>query len=334
MIESIRFQNFKALKDATLKLGPLNVIVGPNGSGKTSILQAMESINRRQPLANLREIRTLGQDQDPKVRISWRWKNRTVSGDFDWMHNMVHGTLEQSQLGPDVPAVAADMHELQNSIRVYSLDAANISHSVQLQPHQVLDKSGCNLAGALDRLRDLSEESFVQLQKDLSEWMPEFDRISFDTPGTGYRSIKLRQSRSKHFVPAAAVSEGVLFVLALLTIINDPIPPRLLCLEEPERGLHPRLLRDLSEALLKLCYPMESGLDRVPVQIIVTTHSPYFLDTLKDHPEAIIVAEKQFDGTVTFARAADQPYFKEIVSDVGLGDAWYTGVLGGVPAAR
>ena len=68
-----------------------------------------------------------------------------------------------------------------------------------------------------------------------------------------------------------------------------------------------------------------------PVQVIATTHSPYFLDLFKDHPEEIVICEKTGQG-VEFKRLSELPHIDEILGDAPLGDAWYTGILGGVPS--
>jgi hypothetical protein len=67
------------------------------------------------------------------------------------------------------------------------------------------------------------------------------------------------------------------------------------------------------------------------VQVIVTTHSPYFLDLFKDHPEEIVIAER-VDSEARFERLSDRADIQDILADSPLGDVWYSGVLGGVPA--
>ncbi len=118
--------------------------------------------------------------------------------------------------------------------------------------------------------------------------------------------------------------------LVFLTLAHIPSPPPLLALEEPEHGLHPRMLRDVRDALYRLAYPKDYGEDREPIQVIVTTHSPYFVDLFKDRPEEIVIAVK--DGhEAHFERLKDRPDIKSIIGDMPLGEAWYSGVLGGVP---
>jgi predicted ATPase len=112
-----------------------------------------------------------------------------------------------------------------------------------------------------------------------------------------------------------------------------PEPPTLLLLEEPDRGMHPRLLRDVRDALYRLAYPEQYGEKRPAVQVIATTHSPYFLDLYRDHPEEVVIAEK-IGNEAKFQRLSDRPDIGELLRESHLGEVWYSGVLGGVPPNR
>jgi len=68
------------------------------------------------------------------------------------------------------------------------------------------------------------------------------------------------------------------------------------------------------------------------VQVLVTTHSPYFLDLYREHPEHIVIADK-VGLNVRFQRLTELQNFEEILADSPLGEVWYSGILGGVPAA-
>jgi predicted ATPase len=119
--------------------------------------------------------------------------------------------------------------------------------------------------------------------------------------------------------------------LALLTLAYHPTPPSLIALEEPDRGMHPYLLRHIRDALYRLSHPESGGEKREPVQVIATTHSPYFLDLFRESPEDIVVANK-VGLDVQFQRLTSQPHFHDILGESALGDAWFSGVLGGVPS--
>ena len=130
----------------------------------------------------------------------------------------------------------------------------------------------------LDRLRDQNPERFEALNQELSRWLPEFDRVLFETPNTGQRAICLRTSSGGHSIKAIDLSQGTLIALAVLTLAYLPTPPPLVCFEEPDHGLHPRLLRDVRDAIYRLAYPESFKEKRDAVQVIATTHNPYFLD--------------------------------------------------------
>ena len=124
-----------------------------------------------------------------------------------------------------------------------------------------LANTGANLAGVLDRLRDKNPERFEALNEQLGLWIPEFNRILFETPSVGQRSIALRTREGNHTIQANNLSQGTLIALALLTLAYLPDPPSIVCLEEPDRGLHPRLLRDVRDALYRLAYPEGSQVE-------------------------------------------------------------------------
>lgn len=338
MIERIRFKNFKALKDAEVKLGPFNLIVGPNGSGKSSVLQGFEILAKPGLYMHRRsQIVSLGAtSQEYSVEALWNpgspvfWGHRRPSPpEIPPRPKAIHVS------GPPVaPEDLGFFSKCMDSIRVYALEPSRMSNPVNPNDISELSRSGDNLAGALTHLRDQDEEAYDQMRRELQRWLPEFDSIGFKNNGNGQREVSLRQAGSKQPVPAQELSEGTLLALALLCIVHQPMAPTLIGLEEPDRGLHPRLLRDVRDALYRLSFPGDYGLKRKPVQVVATTHSPLFLDLFKDHPEHIIIAEKGADGSASFRSLADDPQLLEQIGDAPLGEVWYSGVLGGVPAGK
>ena len=119
-------------------------------------------------------------------------------------------------------------------------------------------------------------------------------------------------------VPATRLSDGTLRYLCLLAILCHPNPPPLVCIEEPELGLHPDVLPILGELLLEAS---ERG------QLIVTTHSEVLVDALTDHPECIVVCEKH-DGQ-TEMRRLEANKLTGWLERYGLGHLWRKGEIGG-----
>ncbi|MGH9425302.1 MAG: AAA family ATPase, partial [Terriglobia bacterium] len=190
--------------------------------------------------------------------------------------------------------------------------------------------NGSNLAAVLDALTDSEPERFEALNQELARWLPEFDRILFETPNPGHKAFLLRTRVGHHRYRASDLSQGTLHALAFLTVAYLPSPPPIVCFEEPDRGIHPRLLHDIRDGMYRLAYPKDFGENRQPVQVIATTHSPYLLDLYKDHPEEIVIAHKDKEG-VHFERLSEKPNVHEFLDGAPLGDVWLSGILGGVP---
>lgn len=334
MIERIRFKNFKALKDAEIKLGPFNLIVGPNGSGKTSVLDVFR-ILKNPSWHQHRSLISVG-----TVGETWAIDFQSGAGNKEWVRMSGGGSnsgliaLSNGQETSHVNRWHSDsMNEL-HSARVYALEPSKMVQATRARDIKELEGDGANLGGALNHLRDKDEDQYIAMREELRRWLPEFAGIDFERESDDARILCLRQARTHKKIPVAELSEGTLLTLALLTISFQTDSPALVGLEEPDRALHPRLLREVKDALYRMAFPANFGSKRKPVQLIVTTHSPYFLDLFKEHPEQVIVAEKQEDGTAKFRNLSDEPNLREIIGDAPLGEVWYSGILGGVPAGK
>jgi predicted ATPase len=337
MIESVQFRNLKTLRDTTLPLGRFTLIVGPNGSGKSSALWALRAAGNM-GLLDFNKIATAGLpvDNATTVEVVLRWGKPydgvmtyarwSMSGQNHWHTNFKTGLPAEL-----VQSLSNELNNILSAIRIYSFDAPSIAAPTSLAPHMTLESNGFGLAGVLDQLRDREPERFEALNEEMGRWLPEFERILFDTPSGGVRSFLLRTREGHHKIQASELSQGTLIALAMLTLAYIPDPPPIVCLEEPDRGIHPRLLREVRDAMYRLSYPENYGEKRNPVQVIATTHSPYLLDLFKDHPEEVVIADK-LGHDVRFERLSDRADLDEILGDAQLGDVWYSGILGGVPS--
>jgi predicted ATPase len=119
-------------------------------------------------------------------------------------------------------------------------------------------------------------------------------------------------------IPAVRLSDGTLRYLCLLAILCNPNLPALICLEEPELGLHPDILPGLADLL-------REASERC--QLIVTTHSDTLVDALTDTPESIVVCEKE-NGKTRLNRL-DKKELSHWLEKYRLGELWTSGELGG-----
>ncbi len=339
IVESVEFENFKALRAAKLPLKPFTLLLGPNGSGKTSALEGLKMVCGRWGGTEYQiwpaSLSVSQPNRDTHISIAVRfeagarpsavrvlWFAKATQGNFQVQLQTNEGFQE-----PREPQPA--MSELFRRFEMFSLDPGAIARPSPVSGDS-LQSNGTGLPAVLDDLKDNFPERWELLLKEMRSWLPEYDYIVFDKPSAGHKSISLRTKIGGHRIPASALSQGTLISLALLTIAYQPKPPTLIAIEEIDHGLHPRLLRHVQDALYRISYPKSFGETRPPIQVIATTHSPYLLDLYRDHPEEVVLANKK-ELEVTMTRLTDIPNYREILGNAPLSEVWYSGVLGGVP---
>lgn len=181
-------------------------------------------------------------------------------------------------------------------------------------PNEYLLEDGSNLALVLNRLsRDTA--SWRLLRNMLRDVYEGIEDIAFEVESNSIRVMV----REKWFVtPSTRLSDGTLRFLCLLAVLLDSRPSPLICLDEPEIGLHPDVVHKVAD-LLK-----EASLR---TQLIVTTHSRELLDAVSDRPECVVVCER-VEGQ-THARRLAGPKLLEWAREYGVGKAWREGEIGG-----
>lgn len=130
--------------------------------------------------------------------------------------------------------------------------------------------------------------------------------------------VFLREKQRHRPIPATRLSDGTLRYLCLLTILCHPSPPPLVCIEEPEIGLHPDILPMVAELLIEASQR---------TQLIVTTHSDALISGLSEVPESVLVCEQNQKGS--YLRRLNPQRLKKWLEDYSLGDLWRIGEIGG-----
>ena len=181
-------------------------------------------------------------------------------------------------------------------------------------PNDVLEADASNLGLVLNRLRrdpQVKKHLLTALQA-LYKGIDDYDvQIEGGT-------VQVFFHEGKFTVPATRLSDGTLRYLCLLAILCHPNPPPLICIEEPELGLHPDVLPTLADLLREASQR---------TQLIVTTHSDVLVDSMTDCPEAVLVAEKSETGTVL--TRLDAAKLKPWLEKYRLGQLWTRGDIGG-----
>lgn len=334
MIAAVHFKNFKALRCAEVRLAPFNLLIGPNGSGKTSLIQALL---RLRSLAALPAAHTgaLANPRagGPEIVYSFLPPFERVKVKAACAHDeLVCDTLVvEHPGGAEGEALWQQLRARVLTIRGFLFDHYAMAVPAKREERRELSSNAANLAAVLVDWRDRFPAAYAGLQAEFERIVPEFaGGIDFQEMG---ERVELLGRVNGERVPADGMSQGTLYLLAILALSFAPEPPAVVCIEESDRGVHPRVLREVRDALYRLSYPADFGLERAPVQVITTTHSPYLLDLFRDHPEEVVLANKR-GREAHFERLSDRADLRELLGESNLGDLWYSGILGGTPDAE
>jgi predicted ATPase len=274
------------------------------------------------------ESQSVGMDEEVRKTIydfANGRQNRVVEGNAGYHYPSVEGDLhpDQSVLAQRVdpnryPEFAA-LQSFYRQVRIYRdwpLGKENIlrrPHSADLiQDHLLEDFS--NLAIHLNYLR-----GFPKTKRKLLDLLARFneDIVDFDVRIVS-NTVQLFLQEKDNMIPAVRLSDGTLRFLCLIAILCNPTPPALVCIEEPEIGMHPDILTVLSELLIEAS-------ERC--QLIVTTHSDVLVDTFHALPESILVCEKHEGQTVI--KRLNQDELQPWLEQYSLGKLWMDGTIGG-----
>jgi predicted ATPase len=146
--------------------------------------------------------------------------------------------------------------------------------------------------------------------------------------GWGWRLIQQHEEHHgrKITVPSQHMSDGVLRVLAVACLLHLDNPPTVVMLEEPENGIHPRLLREVVGIL------RDMSLAKAPneCQVFLTTHSPYVLDEFISSPQEVFAMDRNKDEPgVSIVQLSTNEQLSDLQSGfASLGEAWFSGLVG------
>jgi len=183
-------------------------------------------------------------------------------------------------------------------------------------PDDFLLEDASNLGLVLNDLQNRSATRRVLLEK-FRQCYEGVEDITIKVQG-GTVQIFVHENGLNQPIPATRLSDGTLRYLGLLTLLCHPTPPPLLCIEEPELGLHPDMLTTVAELLVQASQR---------TQLIVTTYSDALVSALTDTPESVVVFEH--DETGTHLCRLEAARLKQWLEKYSLGELWRMGEIDG-----
>lgn len=215
------------------------------------------------------------------------------------------------------PRVAA-LRDFITGWYVSYLSADSARGQPEAGPQERMTRTGDNLANVIQYLAEQHGDRLEQIFYVLRSRVPRIERVLAETMPDGRLLLQIKDAPFSHPVLAKFASDGTLKMLAYLVLLYDPTPPPFIGIEEPENFLHPRLLPELAEEC-------RAASDRT--QLLVTTHSPFFLNALQ--PDEVRVLWRDEQGYTKAQCAAELPGVSDFVEKGALlGQLWMEGQLG------
>ena len=353
MIKSIHIRNFRNIRSADIDFERLTVFVGANAVGKSSVLEAVQHCTCAagdDPSKYFTFERhcdwlyTRGGSGNLTLECD------TQEGTYGIAASMAeipdYSRQQPEDIGTWVWSIAATPSDDQRRFAALSaaapvmflkLSAAELakeSYSESVKPRLEFDGSG--LASVLAFLKLTDDGAFEKIQETMRQFVPQFRRIRIQRQGirkeetefirieeqfVPRRSIRNYVGEALLFdfanaqnIPARAVSEGTLLLLGLLTVLQGPVRPNVLLMDDIEQGLHPLAQRKLLDVLRMLMkeYPK--------LQVLATSHSPYLLDGLR--PEQVRCMTTDPEGHAVVNKLGDHPEFAKWQDEMAPGEMW------------
>lgn len=230
------------------------------------------------------------------------------------------------RLGPDEGGrQVGQLADLFASFRVFDVDVAKARRPQRIDGFDgmpMLSTDASNLATFLWALQRQHPQIARRLQQDLRQVVPGFREIKFRPVAGSSEAVEVGFSESglPGTTSLADASFGTIRAAALLAMLHDPNPPKLTCVEEVDHGLHPHAI----EIIVKR---MRQATERT--QLLIATHSPTFANRLD--PQELVVCERDPESGASLIPAIGAEEIAEMANatDLGLGELWFTGALGG-----
>jgi predicted ATPase len=195
-------------------------------------------------------------------------------------------------------------------------DAARRLPASGAQKH--LDRTGENLGNVVQYLQRNHKDRFDKTLIAISKRIPGIRTIAHETSPDGRLLLRFNEQGYKDPFFQQSMSDGTLKMFAYLLLLEDPEPRAFIGIEEPENGLYHKLLEQLARE-----FRFHAEKSQGNTQILITTHSPYFVDAL--NPEQVYMMKKNEKGATEITRTADMPTISPLVREgLPLGSLWYS----------
>jgi predicted ATPase len=344
MIRTFRAQNYGCLKDIEARLSPIHAFIGPNDSGKSTILRGLRTVvqfaggtfewtrengwepfnpDLQSPNGSVTHAITLACDVD-----NGSYTISAVNGDLKEIIGLgagfeesfprrydVHSDLYSYIKGIKTEEAKAVLDQLRSALMLrFDPDALRAPSGLIPESKRItfLDERGHGLPGVYFALRNRGDDAFEAVVASTRRHFPTVKTFRLKPVTTSTLEIEIELQNGVRVV-TVKMSEGLLYFLAFAAL-RYLDPPSLLLIEEPENGLHPARIREVVRMLRVLAEEMNT-------QVVMATHSPLVINELKPEEVTIVTRPSVEEGT-RLTPIRETHNFEKRSSVYALGELW------------
>jgi len=335
-VDRLVAKNYGCLKDVDVRLTPLHCFIGPNDSGKSTILRAVETLSLflSKPAAQIVAKQDSSTDKlmgqiDSRSFFLGAWSGDYClvvqphqqkrfaaiigEGEFGQLSNQIDLSLNPPPVFPHkkTPQVICIFKVLLGA-RTIRLDPDALQRaSVLIRGTNIdfYDERGLGLPAVYDALASQDAEEYVRLIKQIKKLFPSINKIQLIGTSESTKVINVELVTGERIEPQH-LSTGLLYYLAYAAIPYLH-PCAVLLIEEPENGLHPARIAEVMGILREVSKT---------TQVLIATHSPLVVNELQPDEVSIVTREPEQGTKVT--PLMDTPNFEERAKVYALGELW------------
>lgn len=324
-IERLRVRNYGCIKDLELKLTPLHALIGPNDSGKSTVLMALRTLTTLAagPIQYADDHGKLlaAMELNPQYSLAV-----TVAGQSWGVASAGVPSLyfrEQLDSGIGTGSVNGGSSQVRSSATL----RASVAGSVLLrlepdalrmptelieegQPLRFRNALGFGLPAIYDAIVTRDLVAYTEINKELARLFPTVRSLSLKNKSTTTKAVGVQLANGVADVGADFMSEGMLYYLAYAALPHLD-QTAVILIEEPENGLHPSRIHDVVRVLRAIANK---------TQVVIATHSPLVINELE--PDEVTVLTRDPDQGTQARPIKETPNFEERSKVYALGELW------------
>lgn len=321
MLTGLTIQNFRCFRRVSVPLRPLTVLIGKNDTGKTSFLHAIEALAQYEERLNHADRWNFGEDgveitaqtNDGPIRFF-----EVIEEQFNALDNPGRAQFKRRR-----QQERENAHRYIRPVSRHCLSVAGMPYECHGVPDRGavpdVGATGESVPAVLDFMMRRTPDVFAQINSELALHIDSMARVGIAIPDPPLRRVYFTTTEDVE-IDGGRVSSGVLLLLFFLVLAHHPNRPKVVMVEEPENGVHPRRLQYIVELLKKVTTGELGG---QATQVIVTTHSPYLLDCINPSEDQVLVfSRNEVDGS-RVAQPVDEDKMQLFLDEFRLGEVWY-----------